>query len=207
MLRRPVLALVAAAIAAPAIAQTTGDATMTLSQKGFAPINGLELYYEVHGSGAPLVMLHGGKAATEMLGPNLELLAKTRQVIVPHMQPSMLSPFCPLTMNSSLRLIEENMQRLDQASFDMGDIGAGDGGGPARQTGTPLQATDAVVAECRPDRREAKIRWQASQKLGNSLANRLVPLCRTMRLMELRTFPIETANGLHPPGRITLAED
>lgn len=86
MLRRQVLALVAAAIAAPAIAQTTGDATMTLSQKGFAPINGLDLYYEVHGSGEPLVMLHGGIGATEMLGPNLELLAKTRQVIVPHMQ-------------------------------------------------------------------------------------------------------------------------
>ena len=47
---------------------------MTLSQKGFAPINGLEFYYEVHGSGEPLVMLHGGIGATEMLGPNLELL-------------------------------------------------------------------------------------------------------------------------------------
>ena len=86
MLRRQALALVAAAIAAPAIAQTTGDATMTLSQKGFAPINGLNLYFEVHGSGEPLVMLHGGIGATEMLGPNLELLAKTRRVIVPHMQ-------------------------------------------------------------------------------------------------------------------------
>lgn len=59
---------------------------MTGFQKGFAPINGLDLYYEIHGSGEPLVMLHGGIGASEMLGPNLEALARTRQVIVPHMQ-------------------------------------------------------------------------------------------------------------------------
>jgi pimeloyl-ACP methyl ester carboxylesterase len=26
----------------------------------YAPVNGLQLYYEIHGSGRPLVLLHGG---------------------------------------------------------------------------------------------------------------------------------------------------
>lgn len=26
---------------------------------GYAPVNGLEMYYEIHGSGEPLVLLHG----------------------------------------------------------------------------------------------------------------------------------------------------
>ena len=26
---------------------------------GYAPVNGLKMYYEIHGSGEPLVMLHG----------------------------------------------------------------------------------------------------------------------------------------------------
>ena len=59
---------------------------MTGPMKAYAPINGLELYYEIHGSGEPLVMLHGGIGAAEMFGPNLNELAKTRRVIVPHLQ-------------------------------------------------------------------------------------------------------------------------
>lgn len=46
-----------------------------------ASINGLSLYYEVHGSGDPLIVLHGAFGSVEMFGPNIELLAKTRQVI------------------------------------------------------------------------------------------------------------------------------
>jgi len=87
--RRAFLALTAtgAALAAlPAIAQTAGETTMTEPRTGFAPVNGLELYYEIHGEGEPLLMLHGGIGAHEQFGANLAELAKTRQVIVAHMQ-------------------------------------------------------------------------------------------------------------------------
>jgi hypothetical protein len=51
-------------------------------RKCTAPVNGLEMYYEIHGEGRPLIMLHGGVVATESLGPNPAQLAKSRGVIV-----------------------------------------------------------------------------------------------------------------------------
>jgi pimeloyl-ACP methyl ester carboxylesterase len=52
----------------------------------FAPVNGLKLYYELHGSGEALVMLHGGVGASEMFGDNLAAFAADRQVIAVHLQ-------------------------------------------------------------------------------------------------------------------------
>ena len=48
----------------------------------YAPVNGLELYYEIHGSGRPLVLLHGGLLTIGLnFGPLLGPLAASRQVI------------------------------------------------------------------------------------------------------------------------------
>jgi len=47
----------------------------------YADVNGIKLYYEIHGTGRPLILLHGGLGAIEMFGPNLPALAKGRQVI------------------------------------------------------------------------------------------------------------------------------
>jgi pimeloyl-ACP methyl ester carboxylesterase len=48
----------------------------------YAPVNGLQLNYEIHGSGRPLVLLHGGLLTTDLsFGPLLEPLAAGRQVI------------------------------------------------------------------------------------------------------------------------------
>ena len=53
----------------------------------YASVNGLDLYYEVHGSGPPLVLLHGGLATIDlMFGPVLPTLAATRQVIAIELQ-------------------------------------------------------------------------------------------------------------------------
>jgi pimeloyl-ACP methyl ester carboxylesterase len=46
-----------------------------------AEVNGLSLYYELHGTGEPLVLLHGGLGAIEMFGPVPPALAEGRQVI------------------------------------------------------------------------------------------------------------------------------
>ncbi len=52
----------------------------------YAPIKGLNLYYEIHGKGEPLILLHGGVGASEMFDSILPALAKTRQVITAHLQ-------------------------------------------------------------------------------------------------------------------------
>jgi pimeloyl-ACP methyl ester carboxylesterase len=52
----------------------------------YATVNGLKMYYEIHGAGKPLILLHGGLGAIEMFGPNLPALAKRRQVIAVDLQ-------------------------------------------------------------------------------------------------------------------------
>src|SRR5215813_6489633 len=53
----------------------------------YAPVNGLQLYYEIRGSGRPLVLLHGGLLTIDLnFGPLLEPLAASRQVIAVELQ-------------------------------------------------------------------------------------------------------------------------
>lgn len=47
----------------------------------YALVNGINLYYEVHGEGEPLILLHGGVGAIEMFGEVLPMLAAGRKVI------------------------------------------------------------------------------------------------------------------------------
>ena len=47
---------------------------------GYAPVNGLNLYYEIHGDGDPLVLLHGAMSAIgTSFGALLPGLAATRR--------------------------------------------------------------------------------------------------------------------------------
>jgi len=62
------------------------SAPMGQDRGRYARVNGLDLYYEIHGSGRPLILLHGGLGAIEMFGPNLPALAKGRQVIAVDLQ-------------------------------------------------------------------------------------------------------------------------
>src|SRR6478752_5989745 len=52
----------------------------------YADVNGLQLYYEEHGSGEPLVLLHGGFHAGELFGAILPQLAAGRRVIAIDLQ-------------------------------------------------------------------------------------------------------------------------
>lgn len=70
------------------------EALMTLrlsaQQRGvgrYAAVNGLELYYEIHGTGQPLVLLHGGGSTIEStFGRILPSLAERHQVIAVELQ-------------------------------------------------------------------------------------------------------------------------
>ena len=56
---------------------------------GYAPVNGLKMYYEIHGSGEPVVLLHGAFTAisnTFHWTEWIDELSKTRKVIAIEMQ-------------------------------------------------------------------------------------------------------------------------
>ena len=44
------------------------------------------MYYEIHGAGEPLILLHGGGGSTEDFSEILPVLSSTRQVIAVHLQ-------------------------------------------------------------------------------------------------------------------------
>src|SRR6266699_2430868 len=50
-------------------------------QIGYASVNGLDIYYEIRGSGEPLVLLPGGFMTVEAMGELVPQLAATRRVI------------------------------------------------------------------------------------------------------------------------------
>jgi pimeloyl-ACP methyl ester carboxylesterase len=57
------------------------------TKTGYVPVNGLEMYYEIHGEGRPLLLLHGGMITIDLsFGAILPDLAKTRQVIAVEQQ-------------------------------------------------------------------------------------------------------------------------
>jgi pimeloyl-ACP methyl ester carboxylesterase len=65
---------------------TTERMTEVKGTGQYADVNGLHLYYETHGTGRPLILLHGGLGSGEMFGPVLPALAKDHQVILPDLQ-------------------------------------------------------------------------------------------------------------------------
>ncbi|MBI1280802.1 MAG: alpha/beta fold hydrolase [Anaerolineaceae bacterium] len=73
--------------ATPSSPTTEGTQAMNTPIKtGYAPVNGINLYYEIYGTGEPLILLHGGVGAIEMFGEVIPMLAQGRQVIAVDLQ-------------------------------------------------------------------------------------------------------------------------
>ncbi len=59
----------------------------TLKSSGYAPVNGLNIYYEVHGEGEPIVLLHGAYMTINLnWGQIIPELAKTKKIIALELQ-------------------------------------------------------------------------------------------------------------------------
>jgi pimeloyl-ACP methyl ester carboxylesterase len=71
------------AVSSLAVAQ--GD-KMAAVESGYAPVDGLKLYYEIQGSGQPLILVHGGMGSTDLFRAILPSLAKHRRVIALDLQ-------------------------------------------------------------------------------------------------------------------------
>ena len=66
---------------------TTDWTTEATGTGQYVDLNGLHLYYEVHGSGRPLILIHGGLGSGEMFGPVIPaLVSGGHQVIAPDLQ-------------------------------------------------------------------------------------------------------------------------
>jgi pimeloyl-ACP methyl ester carboxylesterase len=66
---------------------TTQIKTDTISTGNYATVNGLKMYYEIHGNGKPLVLIHGGGSTIETtFGNILPLLAQHYKIIAVEMQ-------------------------------------------------------------------------------------------------------------------------
>ena len=63
-----------------------GQSGTTLVKSGHVKANGINYYYETHGKGEPLLLLHGGLGSIEMFRPVLPTLAQNRFVIAVDLQ-------------------------------------------------------------------------------------------------------------------------
>ena len=98
------------------------------SNSGYAPVNGINVYYEVYGEGRPLVLLHGAFYTIDMnWGQLIPELSKTRNVIAIEMQGHGHTPFSDreLSITTLANDVEKVMDYLkidsaDVAGFSMG---------------------------------------------------------------------------------------
>lgn len=59
----------------------------TVSQNGYASVNGINMYYEIYGKGKPLVLIHGGGSTIQSnFGRVIKLFAEKRKVIAMELQ-------------------------------------------------------------------------------------------------------------------------
>ncbi|MEO8610365.1 MAG: alpha/beta hydrolase [Chloroflexota bacterium] len=108
-----------------------------MNKGSYAQVNGINLYYEVHGTpgvGEPLILLHGGVGAIEMFGEVLPLLAAGRQVIAVDLQAHgrTLDVDRPLALETMGDDIAALILHLGFAKADV--MGYSMGGGTAVQT-------------------------------------------------------------------------
>ncbi len=146
----------------------TSDRTTQAKGTGqYAEVNGINLYYETHGSGPPLILLHGGLGSGEMFGPVLPLLAERHQVVVADLQGH--GRTADIDRPLDVRLMAGDIAALiDHLGLDKPDVvGYSLGGGVALQTAAryPAKVRRLVMvsANLRPDAIYPEMRVQQGQ--------------------------------------------
>jgi len=95
---------------------------------GYAPVNGIKVYYEVYGKGEPIILLHGAFYTISMnWGQLIPELSKTRKVIAIEMQGHGHSPYSDrkldmVTLASDVEKVMDYLKidRADVAGYSMG---------------------------------------------------------------------------------------
>jgi pimeloyl-ACP methyl ester carboxylesterase len=144
------------------------DSTTEVKSSGqYADVNGIKLYYETHGEGPPMILLHGGLGSGEMFGPILPQLAERHQVITPDLQGH--GRTADIDRPIDLRLMAGDIAALiDHLRLDKPDlVGYSLGGGVALHTAAqyPVKVRRLVAASAniRPDAIYPEMRVQQGQ--------------------------------------------
>jgi pimeloyl-ACP methyl ester carboxylesterase len=104
------------------MATTSNAQQLKPSHSGYAPVNGIKIYYEVYGEGTPLVLLHGAFYTIELNWAELiPELAKTRKVIALEMQGHGHSPFSERAL--SITALANDVEKvMDYLKIDSADV-------------------------------------------------------------------------------------
>ena len=133
----------------------------------YAEVNGINLYYETHGAGRPLILLHGGLGSGEMFGPVLPALAERHQVIAVDLQGH--GRTADIDRPIDIRLMADDIAALiDHLALASPDVvGYSLGGGVAWQTAfkypKKIRRLVAVSANIRADAIYPEMRAQQGQ--------------------------------------------
>jgi pimeloyl-ACP methyl ester carboxylesterase len=106
----------------------SGGQQIKPSGSGYAPVNGIKVYYEIYGQGRPLVLLHGAFYTIDMnWGELIPELSKTRKIIAIEMQGHGHSPFSErkLSINALASDVEGVMDYLEIDSADVAGYSMG----------------------------------------------------------------------------------
>ena len=128
---------------------TTADwTTSTRGTGSYTEVNGVNLYVERHGTGRPIVLLHGGLGSGEMFGPILPTLAEHHEIIAPDLQGHGRTADVdrPLDVRS---LADDIAALVDHVGLDRPDVvGYSLGGGVALQLAIRHPDTVARLVAC-----------------------------------------------------------
>ncbi|QEC68901.1 alpha/beta hydrolase [Panacibacter ginsenosidivorans] len=92
------------------------------SSSGYAPVNGIKVYYEVYGEGSPIVLLHGAFYTIDLNWSQLiPELSKTRKVIAIEMQGHGHTPYSDRKL--SITTLASDVEKvMDYLKIDSADV-------------------------------------------------------------------------------------
>src|SRR5215475_13678071 len=117
MIRSIVLVIIVMSVTHQTIAQKIKP-----SASGYAPVNGIKVYYEVYGQGMPIVLLHGAYYTIDLNWSQLiPELSKTRKVIALEMQGHGHTPFSSREL--SITTLASDVEKvMDYLKIDSADV-------------------------------------------------------------------------------------
>jgi pimeloyl-ACP methyl ester carboxylesterase len=151
---------------------TTDVTNKTPGGGAYADVNGLHLYHELHGSGRPLILLHGGLGSGDMFGPILPAFAEHRQVITPDLQGH--GRTADIDRPLDIRLMADDIAALiDHLGLDRPDlVGYSLGGGVAFLTAVkyPEKVGKLVMASAHINSDAMPAEMEVQQRQVNAAA-------------------------------------